>query len=72
MARESAGFKQSPPTDKITFWYDPKKRSVLYQLGVLAMVGLLGYYLVSNTMANLERQAIATGLRTLPLKSVSP
>jgi general L-amino acid transport system permease protein len=33
----------------------------LYQLGVLAMVGLLGYYLVSNTLANLERQAIATG-----------
>ena len=25
------------------------------------MVGLLGYYLVSNTIANLERQAIATG-----------
>ena len=25
------------------------------------MVGLLGYYLVSNTIANLDRQAIATG-----------
>jgi len=49
------------PSGNIAFWYDPRKRSILYQLGVLAMVGLLGYYLVSNTLANLERQAIATG-----------
>ena len=61
MTRKSASPKHPPQTDKISFWYDPKKRSVLYQLGVLAMVGLLGYYLVSNTIANLERQAIATG-----------
>jgi general L-amino acid transport system permease protein len=52
---------QDPPLENIAFWYDPRKRSILYQLGVLAMVGLLGYYLVSNTLANLERQAIATG-----------
>jgi general L-amino acid transport system permease protein len=51
----------NPPSGNVTFWYDPRKRSILYQLGVLAMVGLLGYYLVSNTLANLERQAIATG-----------
>jgi general L-amino acid transport system permease protein len=49
------------PSGNVAFWYDPRKRSILYQLGVLAMVGLLGYYLVSNTLANLERQAIATG-----------
>jgi general L-amino acid transport system permease protein len=34
---------------------------VLYQIGVLGFVGLLAYYLMSNTLANLERQAIATG-----------
>ena len=50
-----------PPSSNVAFWYDPRKRSVLYQLGVMALVGLLGYYLVSNTIANLERQAIATG-----------
>jgi general L-amino acid transport system permease protein len=59
MMKEKAG--ASPPSAKVAFWYDPRKRSILYQLGVLAMVGLLGYYLVSNTQANLERQAIATG-----------
>ena len=61
MTRESAGPEQNPQTDKIAFWYDPKKRSVVYQLGVVLMVGLLGYYLVSNTLTNLERQNIATG-----------
>ena len=61
MMKNSADAAYSQPSDKVSFWYDPRKRSILYQLGVLAMVGLLGYYLVSNTQANLERQAIATG-----------
>ena len=51
----------SPTSGKVAFWYDPRKRSLLYQLGVLVTVGLLGYYLISNTHANLERQSIATG-----------
>jgi general L-amino acid transport system permease protein len=51
----------NPPSGNVAFWYDPRKRSLFYQLGVMVMVGLLGYYLVSNTLANLERQAIATG-----------
>ncbi|MEE4113754.1 MAG: amino acid ABC transporter permease [Desulfobacteraceae bacterium] len=46
---------------KASFWYDPKVRGIFYQVGALALVGLLGYYLMSNTLANLERQAIATG-----------
>jgi general L-amino acid transport system permease protein len=46
---------------KASFWYDPKVRAVLYQVGALAMVGLLAYYLMTNTLANLERQSIATG-----------
>jgi general L-amino acid transport system permease protein len=46
---------------KVPFWLDPKKRSIIYQLGVLCLVGLLAYYLVSNTLVNLEKQSIATG-----------
>lgn len=46
---------------KVPFWYDPGKRSIVYQLATMVMVGLLGYYLISNTTANLERQSIATG-----------
>lgn len=57
------------PTDKIPFWLDPKKRSIFYQLGVLGIVGLLAYYLVSNTLVNLERQSIATGFGFLNKES---
>lgn len=34
---------------------------MIYQIAALFTVGLLGYYLFSNTVANLQRQAIATG-----------
>ncbi|MHA7878571.1 MAG: amino acid ABC transporter permease [Saccharospirillum sp.] len=41
--------------------YDKTFRSIMYQILVFGGVFLLGWYLVSNTMANLERQNIATG-----------
>jgi general L-amino acid transport system permease protein len=47
--------------DRVPFWLDPKKRAIMFQIGVFCMVGLLAYYLVSNTLENLERQSIATG-----------
>lgn len=46
---------------RMSFWYDRGKRGLLYQVLTLGLVGLLGYYLISNTLANLERQSIATG-----------
>ena len=46
---------------RIAIWYDPRTRSIIYQVVILLMVGLLGYYLISNTTANLQRQSIATG-----------
>ena len=51
----------STQSSQISMWYDPRKRSIIYQVGILLMVGLLGYYLISNTTANLQRQSIATG-----------
>jgi len=54
--KSSADFLQGIP-----FINDQKTRSVAYQIAALCMVGLLGYYLFSNTVANLQRQAIATG-----------
>lgn len=47
--------------EKIPFWLDPRKRAILFQIGIFCMVALLGYYLVSNTLSNLKRQSIATG-----------
>jgi general L-amino acid transport system permease protein len=46
---------------KIPFWYDPTKRAIIYQVVVLGVVGMVAYYLFTNTLANLERQNIATG-----------
>src|ERR1700739_2251087 len=40
---------------------DPFVRSVLYQVLVLGAVALVIWYLVSNTMANLEARKIASG-----------
>jgi general L-amino acid transport system permease protein len=48
-------------TDKVPFWLDPNKRAVMFQIGVLFGVALLAYYLVSNTLINLEKQSVATG-----------
>jgi len=45
----------------VPFWNDPDKRAILFQIGATLMVGLLGYYLLTNTLTNLERQSIATG-----------
>ncbi len=47
--------------EKVAFLHDPDKRSILYQMGVLLMVGLLAYYLMHNIITNIEKQAIATG-----------
>lgn len=45
----------------ISFWHDPDKRSIIYQIGAACLFVFVAWYLVSNTMANLERQSIATG-----------
>jgi general L-amino acid transport system permease protein len=47
--------------ERIPFWHDPGKRAIVSQVVALTLVFLLGYYIFSNTQANLRRQAIATG-----------
>jgi general L-amino acid transport system permease protein len=46
---------------KAPFWLDPKKRGIFFQILTLLLVGLVAYYLVSNTVINLRKQGIATG-----------
>jgi general L-amino acid transport system permease protein len=48
-------------TENISFWYDPDKRSIMYQIGAACLFVFVAWYLVSNTMSNLEKQSIATG-----------
>ena len=47
--------KRPPP------WHDPVVRGVVFQILFVAAVVALGGFLVHNTLANLERQNIATG-----------
>ncbi len=48
-----------PPN--VPFWRDPDKRGMVFQIVVLLLAIGIGYFLFSNTQANLERQSIATG-----------
>ncbi len=52
-------------TENTSLWNDPGKRSILYQMATIGVVALLSYYLIYNTLANLERQSIATGFKFL-------
>lgn len=69
MSQNQTPYSGTVTPSKAPFWYDPKVRAVFFQIGVLGMVGLLGYYLMTNTLANLERQAIATGFGFLEKQS---
>jgi general L-amino acid transport system permease protein len=58
------GNSSQSPADagkRATYLHDPKVRAILYQVAALGMVGLMGYYLFTNTVANLHKQSIATG-----------
>lgn len=58
MAVEALG---SVPRTKVAPWNDPVVRGWVFQIVVVGLVGLLAWYLVSNTMENLARQKIASG-----------
>ena len=56
------GMSAAPAKAKVNWLYDPKFRGILMQVALLAAVVAAGWYLVHNTLANLERQHIASGL----------
>jgi general L-amino acid transport system permease protein len=57
----AVGTLGSAPRAKVAPWNDPVVRGWVFQIIVVGLVGLLAWYLVSNTMENLERQKIASG-----------
>jgi general L-amino acid transport system permease protein len=56
-----ARFGSTPPKPKVAPWNDPVIRGWFFQIVVVGLFVLLAIYLVQNTMANLERQKIASG-----------
>lgn len=57
---QSSAARSTAPT-AVPFWRDPDKLGIIYQAAALGLVFLFGYYIFSNTQANLARQSIATG-----------
>ena len=60
---------QTVQTEKIPFWLNPKIRGIVFQIAVICAFALLAWYLVSNTLHNLERQSISTGFGFLGKES---
>ena len=50
---------------KVAPWNDPVIRGWVFQIVIVGLVGLLAWFLVSNTIENLERQKIASGFSYL-------
>ena len=50
-----------PGHPRVAWWNDRRFRAVLYQVLVLGGVILLAWYLIGNTLTNLESRNIATG-----------
>ncbi len=63
-SESSAPIATQPPA-KAAFWNDPQVRAIFFQILVLGAVIGGGVYLVNNTIANLERQGIASGFAFL-------
>src|SRR5580698_2328446 len=63
MAVESIGSSTTKP--KVAPWNDPVIRGWVFQIVVVGLVGLLAWFLVSNTIENLQRQKIASGFHYL-------
>lgn len=61
---------KTPPTakhgdnhssEKISFWNDPKKRSLMFQFVLIAAVAGFFYFIISNALGNLQQRGITTG-----------
>jgi general L-amino acid transport system permease protein len=57
---------RKPPRKGITLsWGDPKLRALVWQVLIVALLGGVLYFLISNTAANLAQRRIATGFEFL-------
>ncbi|HEX2652137.1 MAG TPA: ABC transporter permease subunit, partial [Xanthobacteraceae bacterium] len=50
-----------PQQPKVSLFYDPKVRSITYQVGLCLIIAYLGYSAVTNAIENLQRAHIASG-----------
>jgi len=57
--------KTPPKAPGSVFWNDPKIRGIFYQIVAVALIGSAIWWLVSNTITNLNARNIATGFHFL-------
>ena len=62
MAVETLGSRSRA---KVSPWNDPVIRGWVFQIVIVGLVALLAWFLVSNTVENLQRQKIASGFHYL-------
>jgi general L-amino acid transport system permease protein len=61
MAIQETSGRAAPAPTRAAFVNDPTVRAIFYQAVLVALVIALGWYLVHNTMTNMQRQGIAAG-----------
>ncbi|SEG82664.1 amino acid ABC transporter permease [Marinobacterium lutimaris] len=64
MASDTNQNSSSPPSEpehKIKFWNDPGKRALIFQVLLVLVLGGFVWFIVSNTLNNLEQRGITTG-----------
>jgi general L-amino acid transport system permease protein len=49
------------PPARPPFWNDPLVRSIIYQILAIGLVCAVGWYLIHNTITNLQRLGVSTG-----------
>ena len=62
MQSDAKRSSKDPSPSAVPFYNDPKKRAIFFQIVTVLMLGLMAFYLLSNTLVNLEKQSIATGI----------
>ena len=66
-------YARRPPTKGVTLsWRDPTVRNIVWQVLILGIVAFVVWWLVSNTMRNLEVRRIATGFGFLSREAGLP
>ena len=50
-------------------WNDPKIRAIVFQAILVGVVVMFGFYLINNTLYNMEQRGISTGFSFLEKES---
>jgi general L-amino acid transport system permease protein len=53
--------QSSPQRSSVPWWRSPAARGLIFQLLLVAAIAAFGYYLLSNTLQNMEQRGITTG-----------